>query len=119
MILKGLLCDSLCDRSVRTKRPPPLATSLRPDPTSPPSNRPRPHIPALKPLKPLKTAEMKIGISENTIFMLYHPDAQALYNVCSDLEKVCHDLRDPNVRIAHQVSPPKHVCVCAPVRNAL
>lgn len=32
--------------------------------------------------------ELKIGISEKSIFDVYHPDAMDLYNVCSILSKV-------------------------------
>ena len=37
----------------------------------------------------LLTQEMKIGISENSIFSVFHSDAADLFNVCSNLEKVC------------------------------
>eukprot|EP00795_Rhopilema_esculentum_P013203 gene13203-4019_t len=40
--------------------------------------------------------ELKIGLSENSIFSVFHPDAAELFNVCSSLSKVCSDLRDPN-----------------------
>ncbi len=32
--------------------------------------------------------EMKIGISENSFFSVFHADASDLFNVCSNLEKV-------------------------------
>eukprot|EP00794_Sanderia_malayensis_P019370 gene19370-21291_t len=39
--------------------------------------------------------DLKIGLNENNLFPIFHPDAQELYNVCSSLSKVCHDLSDP------------------------
>ena len=32
--------------------------------------------------------EMKIGLSENSVFNVFHPDASDLFNVCSNLDKV-------------------------------
>jgi DNA ligase 4 len=49
---------------------------------------------------------MVLGVSENTVLDLYHPDALALYNVCSDLQKVCDDLKNPDIRVAHQARGP-------------
>lgn len=46
-----------------------------------------------------KFLELKIGISEKSIFSLFHPDASNLFNVCSDLRKVCEDLSDPHTRL--------------------
>lgn len=43
--------------------------------------------------------EMKIGISENSFFSVFHADASDLFNVCSNLEKVCADLRDPSIHL--------------------
>ena len=37
--------------------------------------------------------DMKIGLSENSVFQIYHPDATDLFSVCSSLEKVCSDLK--------------------------
>ena len=31
---------------------------------------------------------MKLGMNENTILPLFHPDAQELYNICNSLSKV-------------------------------
>ncbi|CAG8658863.1 19827_t:CDS:10, partial [Dentiscutata erythropus] len=42
--------------------------------------------------------ELKIGMSEKTIFSAFHPDASSLFNVCSDLRKVCSELQDPYKR---------------------
>lgn len=42
--------------------------------------------------------DFKLGISQNPILDIYHPDAQELYNVTNDLEKVCSSLTDPNDR---------------------
>ncbi|CAI2176822.1 16107_t:CDS:10 [Funneliformis geosporum] len=43
--------------------------------------------------------ELKIGLSEKSVFLLFHPDACNLFNVCSDLRKVCEDLQDPHTRL--------------------
>ncbi|CAG8778937.1 148_t:CDS:10, partial [Cetraspora pellucida] len=39
--------------------------------------------------------ELKIGMTERTVFSVFHPDASSLFNVCSDLRKVCTELQDP------------------------
>ncbi|CAG8445348.1 10309_t:CDS:10 [Ambispora leptoticha] len=43
--------------------------------------------------------ELKLGMSEKSVFQVYHPDAEDLFNVCSSLKKVCDDLQDPSVRL--------------------
>ncbi|KAJ3190255.1 DNA ligase (ATP) [Gaertneriomyces sp. JEL0708] len=43
--------------------------------------------------------DLKLGISENGILGLFHPDALELFNVTSDLSVVCDKLRDPRVRL--------------------
>ncbi|RDD46321.1 DNA ligase 4 [Trichoplax sp. H2] len=43
--------------------------------------------------------ELKVGLSENSIFSVFHPDASDLFNVSSSLSKVCSDLMDPDVRL--------------------
>ena len=43
--------------------------------------------------------ELKLGINENSILSLFHPDAVDLFSVCADLEKVCVDLMDPSFRL--------------------
>lgn len=45
---------------------------------------------------------MKFGMSEQVIMKQYHPDAMDLYNVCSDLHKVCVDLRMDSSRTCLQ-----------------
>ncbi|RKP08473.1 ATP dependent DNA ligase domain-containing protein [Thamnocephalis sphaerospora] len=47
---------------------------------------------------------LRCGISEHTVLGALHPDANALYNVCSDLRRVCDELNDPSVRIGTQAS---------------
>lgn len=32
--------------------------------------------------------EMKTGLSETSVFAVFHPDAADLFNVCSSLDKV-------------------------------
>jgi len=43
--------------------------------------------------------QMKVGATERTIFDVWHPDAEALFNVSSSLRRVCWDLHDPSVRL--------------------
>jgi hypothetical protein len=38
-------------------------------------------------------------MSEKSVFSIFHPDASDLFNVCSDLRKVCEDLSDPHTRL--------------------
>lgn len=46
--------------------------------------------------------ELKVGLSQSSVLGVYHPDAEELYNVNNNLEKVCLALRDPKTR-AHEV----------------
>uniref|UniRef100_A0A8D0E747 DNA ligase n=1 Tax=Salvator merianae TaxID=96440 RepID=A0A8D0E747_SALMN len=41
--------------------------------------------------------DMKLGVSQQTLFSIFHPDAVELYNVTTDLEKVCRQLHDPTI----------------------
>ncbi|XP_028326722.1 DNA ligase 4 [Gouania willdenowi] len=41
--------------------------------------------------------DMKLGISKETALQVLHPDAAELFNVCTDLNKVCQQLHDPSV----------------------
>ncbi|KAI9831339.1 MAG: DNA ligase (ATP) [Sarea resinae] len=43
--------------------------------------------------------QMKVGASERTIFDIWHPDAESLFNVSSSLRRVCWELYDPSVRL--------------------
>ncbi|KAF9563995.1 ATP-dependent DNA ligase [Agrocybe pediades] len=43
--------------------------------------------------------DMVISVKETTIFSVFHPDAQDLYNTCSDLKKVAYELWDPSFRL--------------------
>ncbi|RMZ84822.1 hypothetical protein DV737_g1061, partial [Chaetothyriales sp. CBS 132003] len=43
--------------------------------------------------------DMKIGSTEKTFFHLWHPDAESLFNISSNLRRVCWELYDPNVRL--------------------
>jgi DNA ligase-4 len=47
---------------------------------------------------------MVISVKETTIFSVFHPDAQDLYNTCSDLKKVAWELWDPHFRLNSAVS---------------
>ncbi len=58
---------------------------------------------------------MKLGISEKTVFSVFHLDAEDLFNVTCDLKLVCEKLCDRNQRYKRQVKTlnPKsehHVC---------
>ncbi|KAL9106000.1 MAG: hypothetical protein Q9227_008908 [Pyrenula ochraceoflavens] len=46
--------------------------------------------------------QMKIGASEKTIFDLWHPDAETLFNVSSSLRRVCWELHDPLIRLENE-----------------
>lgn len=43
--------------------------------------------------------QMKVGASEKTIFTIWHPDADQLFNICSNLRRVCWELWDPKTRL--------------------
>ena len=43
--------------------------------------------------------QMKVGATEKTIFDIWHPDAESLFNVSSSLCRVCWELSDPDVRL--------------------
>ncbi|KAF2718093.1 ATP-dependent DNA ligase [Polychaeton citri CBS 116435] len=43
--------------------------------------------------------QMKIGASEKTLFDIWHPDAENLFNISSSLKRVCWELYDPQVRL--------------------
>ncbi|KAJ7760471.1 DNA ligase IV [Mycena metata] len=43
--------------------------------------------------------DMVISVKETTVFSVFHPDAQDLYNTCSDLKKVAWELWDPSHRL--------------------
>ena len=46
---------------------------------------------------------MNISVKETTVFSVFHPDAQDLYNTCSDLKKVAWELWDPSYRLNAEV----------------
>eukprot|EP00731_Ephydatia_muelleri_P008231 Em0004g569a len=46
---------------------------------------------------------LKTGLSENSVFSVFHPDAVDLFSVCSNLEKVCTDLHDPSVHLNESI----------------
>lgn len=49
---------------------------------------------------------MTISVKDTTLFAVFHPDAQDLYNMCSDLKKVAWGLWDPNRRLVDGVGYP-------------
>ncbi|KAF9052350.1 DNA ligase 4 [Hymenopellis radicata] len=46
--------------------------------------------------------DLVISVKETTVFAVFHPDAQDLYNTCSDLKKVAWTLWDPSFRLNAQ-----------------
>lgn len=48
--------------------------------------------------------DMRIGATEKTILNLWHPDAEALFNVCSSLRRVCWELTDPMIRLENEMT---------------
>ncbi|XP_063067666.1 DNA ligase 4 [Engraulis encrasicolus] len=44
--------------------------------------------------------DMKLGISKETVLQVFHRDAAELYNVSTDLSKVCLQLHDPAVSLS-------------------
>ncbi|KAJ8521547.1 hypothetical protein ONZ45_g1752 [Pleurotus djamor] len=50
-------------------------------------------------LKGKSSYDMNISVKETTVFSVFHPDAQDLYNTCSDLKKVVWELWDPERRL--------------------
>ncbi|KAL8990814.1 MAG: hypothetical protein Q9177_000620 [Variospora cf. flavescens] len=43
--------------------------------------------------------QMKVGATEKTFFDVWHPDAESLFNISSNLRRVCWELHDPNIRL--------------------
>ncbi|KAF2710100.1 DNA ligase-like protein [Pleomassaria siparia CBS 279.74] len=43
--------------------------------------------------------QLKIGATEKTILDIWHPDAETLFNVSSNLRRVCWELSDPELRL--------------------
>jgi len=46
---------------------------------------------------------MVISVKETTVFAVFHPDAEDLFNTCSDLKKVVWELSDPSHRLNPEV----------------
>lgn len=47
---------------------------------------------------------MRISIREKGVLAIFHPDAADLFNVCSDLKRVCWTLYKPDIRLEKHVS---------------
>jgi len=43
--------------------------------------------------------QMKIGATEKTFLNIWHPDADTLFNISSNLKRVCWELYDPEIRL--------------------
>lgn len=50
--------------------------------------------------------DMIISVKETTVFSVFHPDAQDLYNTCSDLKRMAMTLWNPSLRLNAEVNPP-------------
>ncbi|ORX53424.1 ATP-dependent DNA ligase [Piromyces finnis] len=68
--------------------------------------------------------DLKIGLTENSILNIYHPDALNMFNVCSDLYEVVESLNDSSKRIEinglsvfHPFQP--MLCERIPINNCL
>ncbi|KAK8845565.1 hypothetical protein IAR55_006280 [Kwoniella newhampshirensis] len=49
--------------------------------------------------------DLRISIREKGVFACFHPDAADLFNVCSDLKRVCWTLYKPDIRLEkHQTN---------------
>ncbi|KAL9013610.1 MAG: hypothetical protein Q9173_001705 [Seirophora scorigena] len=43
--------------------------------------------------------QMKVGATEKTFFDIWHPDAESLFNISSNLRRVCWELHVPSIRL--------------------
>ncbi|KAL8930574.1 MAG: hypothetical protein Q9208_000444 [Pyrenodesmia sp. 3 TL-2023] len=43
--------------------------------------------------------QMKVGATEKTFFDIWHPDAESLFNISSNLRRVCWELHNPSIRL--------------------
>jgi len=43
--------------------------------------------------------QMKVGATEKTFFSIWHPDAESLFNISSNLRRVCWELYNPSIRL--------------------
>ena len=43
--------------------------------------------------------QMKVGATERTFFAIWHPDAEQLFSISSNLRRVCWELYDPAIRL--------------------
>ncbi|KAJ7066714.1 DNA ligase IV [Mycena amicta] len=59
--------------------------------------------------------DMVISVKETTVFSVFHPDAQDLYNTCSDLKKVAWQLWDPSNRLKAEDKAVKLCAAFAPM----
>lgn len=48
-------------------------------------------------------SDMVISVKETTVLSVFHPDAEDLFNTCSDLKKVAWELSDPTRRLNPEV----------------
>ncbi|KAL9713673.1 DNA ligase (ATP) [Leucoagaricus gongylophorus] len=59
--------------------------------------------------------DMQISVKEATVFSVFHPDAQDLFNTCSDLKKVAWELWDPSFRLDSENKAVQLLHVFAPM----
>lgn len=47
--------------------------------------------------------DLHVGVSERSLFAIWHPDAVPLYSISNSLKRVCWELSDPNHRLSKDV----------------
>ncbi|CAK9814912.1 DNA ligase 4 [Anthophora quadrimaculata] len=52
--------------------------------------------------------DLKLGIGKKKIFEVFHPDANSLFDVSSNLRRVCDTLYDPRLRYHHDIKVFSH-----------
>lgn len=50
------------------------------------------------------TADLRISVKEKGVLSCLHPEAGTLFNVCSDLKRVCWTLYEPDIKLEKHVS---------------
>jgi hypothetical protein len=53
--------------------------------------------------RPISATDLKAGVREKTVLGAFHPQAIELFNVSSDLKRVCWTLADPHARLNEKV----------------
>ena len=50
------------------------------------------------------TTDLRISVKEKGVLSCLHPEAGTLFNVCSDLKRVCWTLYEPDIKLEKHVS---------------